>query len=57
MMIEMMKWSGLEWDEGPGSISVEKEGHEGLLGPYMQSQRLHIYQKFIKTLVEVRFDY
>ena len=36
-IIEMMKWAGLKWDEGPGS------SHEGSFGPYFQSQRLDIY--------------
>ena len=25
-IVEMMKWAGLEWDEGPGSKMVTKEG-------------------------------
>ena len=34
-MIDMMKWSGLEWDEGPGSTHLMKDGTEGKFGPYI----------------------
>jgi glutamyl/glutaminyl-tRNA synthetase len=52
-MVDMMKWTGLDWDEGPGSKAVEDTGKEGDFGPYTQSQRLHHYHKFIHTLLEV----
>lgn len=42
-LIEALKWSGLEFDEGPGA--------GGNFGPYMQSQRLNIYQKHIQELI------
>src|SRR4030065_2109233 len=34
----------LDWDEGPGK--------EGEYGPYIQSQRLDLYKKYAKELVE-----
>jgi glutamyl-tRNA synthetase len=37
-IVEMLRWSGIEWDEGPGA---KKEG--GGCGPYIQSHRLKIY--------------
>ena len=52
-IIKMMKWAGLEWSEGPGSGKL----NDGPKGPYFQSQRLHIYDKYAKTLLEVRFDH
>lgn len=43
-ILEGMKFLGLDWDEGP-----EKQGE---YGPYFQSQRLDIYQKYADQLVE-----
>lgn len=42
-LIEALKWCGLEFDEGPETI--------GQFGPYLQSQRLDIYQEHIKELI------
>ena len=51
--IEQIKWSlnwgGLNWDEGPDN------GGEN--GPYIQTQRREIYQKYIKELLEKGFAY
>lgn len=42
-IINMMKWSGLQWSEGPGSVQTQtKEGDS-----YLQSERLHFYHKYI----------
>ena len=51
----MLEWSGLEWDEGPHSkYSRQTEGKsDGPLGPYVQSQRLKVYQEYVKVLLEV----
>ena len=38
VILEGMKWLGLDWDEGPGK--------EGKYGPYYQMQRLPLYQKY-----------
>jgi glutamyl-tRNA synthetase len=43
-LLEGLKWLGLDWDEGPGA--------GGDYGPYYQSQRLELYQKVAKQLVE-----
>lgn len=63
-IVDMLKWSGLTWDEGPGSSFEEAQkslqendgsNHfkaQGPHGPYFQSQRLPIYHKYIDTLVE-----
>ena len=41
--IENLRWLGLDWDEGP-----EKRGE---YGPYFQSQRLGIYEKYALRLI------
>ena len=40
-----LDWLGIDWDEGPGK--------GGEFGPYVQSERLEIYQKYAKQLVEM----
>ncbi len=40
-----LRWLGLEWDEGPGK---EVEGDRG---PYFQSRRLDIYDRYIDKLL------
>lgn len=39
-----LKWLGLQWDEGPDI--------GGPVGPYVQSERREIYQKYVEQLVE-----
>ena len=43
-IIEELKWLGVAWDEGPDI--------DGKYGPYKQSQRLDIYEKYISRLLE-----
>jgi glutamyl-tRNA synthetase len=43
-IFESVRWLGLDWDEGP------EVG--GKFGPYHQSERLPIYQKYITKLLE-----
>ncbi|NDJ85787.1 MAG: glutamate--tRNA ligase [Chloroflexi bacterium] len=43
-LMEDLRWLGLDWDEGP-EIG-------GDYGPYIQSQRLDLYQKWANWLVE-----
>ncbi len=43
-LITSLKWCGLEFDEGPDS--------GGELGPYLQSQRLHIYDHHVQELIK-----
>jgi len=43
-VIEDLKWLGIDWDEGPGI--------GGPNGPYQQSQRREIYDKYIKQLLD-----
>ena len=44
-----LKWLGLQWDEGPGC--------EGDCGPYFQSERLDIYHREIKKLLDAGYAY
>ena len=39
---EGLRWLGLDWDEGPGK--------GGAFGPYQQSQRREIYEKYLARL-------
>ena len=48
-MIESMHWLNLEWDEG-----YEKGGEKG---PYRQSERLSIYQKYVDILLKEKKAY
>jgi glutamyl/glutaminyl-tRNA synthetase len=43
-VIDDLRWLGIDWDQGP-----EKNGPNG---PYYQSQRLEIYNKYISELLE-----
>jgi len=43
-IMDSLKWLGIEWDEGP-DIS-------GDCGPYRQSERLNIYAKYLKKLLD-----
>jgi len=48
-VIDDLRWLGIEWDEGP------EVG--GPTGPYMQSQRRDIYDKYIKKLIDEQKAY
>jgi len=41
---ESLEWLGIDWDEGLGK--------PGEFGPYVQSERLHIYHEITDTLIE-----
>lgn len=43
-ILEELKWLGIEWDEGPDI--------GGEFGPYKQSQRLDIYEKYLEKLLK-----
>src|SRR5881296_1204227 len=44
-----LRWLGLDWDEGPDM--------GGSLGPYRQSERLHLYDSYSKELVSAGAAY
>lgn len=43
-IVDSLKWLGIEYDEGPDT--------ENELGPYRQRERLAIYEKYLKKLLE-----
>lgn len=49
MLIEDLRWLGIEWDEGP-----DKGGE---YGPYRQSERLDIYTQYVNKLLETGHAY
>ena len=50
IILDGLRWMGLDWDEGPVSGDAMRESR-GDLGPYFQSQRGEIYKRRIKELV------
>lgn len=42
-LLRDLRWCGLDWDEGPGK--------DGEVGPYYQSERLHIYDRYVEQLL------
>ena len=48
-VINDLRWLGIDWDEGPGV--------GGPNGPYLQSQRRDIYDKYIKKLLNEKKAY
>lgn len=51
-MLEAMKWAGIDHTEG---VMISNDGEvyqNGKNGPYIQSERLPIYQEYIKILLE-----
>lgn len=49
MMIQDLKWLGLNWDEGPNPETLQDMGS---YGPYKQSERLAIYKKTAQQLLD-----
>ncbi|UYO99695.1 glutamate--tRNA ligase [Oceanotoga sp. DSM 15011] len=49
MILEEMKWAGLDYDEGPDKV--------GEYGPYRQTERYEIYKKYILKLLEEKKAY
>ena len=69
---KVLEWAGIKVDEGPGSEAeknylrnkqidsnskISEKMRMGPYPPYIQSQRLHIYAKFVKTLLENKNAY
>ena len=50
VILEGLRWLGLDWDEGPISSEATAAG-KGDRGPYFQSQRLEIYQRRVEALL------
>lgn len=48
-IFDSLSWLGMDWDEGPGV--------GGPHGPYFQTERLAIYQDYVKKLIAARAAY
>lgn len=48
-LIATLHWAGVDFDEGPGK--------NGSHGPYIQSQRLHLYKEHAESLIEKKRAY
>lgn len=52
-LIDNLKWLGLNWDEGPEEQKHEaRSTKQGGCGPYRQSERLEIYEKYLDQLLK-----
>ncbi len=49
IILQGLRWLGLDWDEGP-TTGDRTEASRGDRGPYFQSQRSEIYQKYVAQL-------
>ena len=56
IILDGLRWMGLDWDEGPVSGDAMRESR-GDLGPYFQSQRGEIYKRRIQELVDNNLAY
>ncbi|HIE38582.1 MAG TPA: glutamate--tRNA ligase [Anaerolineae bacterium] len=65
IIMEGLRWLGLDWDEGPGLEELRRSGVEnaeaygvgGPHGPYVQSERLERYREVAEELVERGWAY
>ncbi|NVM56662.1 MAG: glutamate--tRNA ligase [Desulfobacterales bacterium] len=48
-LLHGLRWLGMDWDEGPDV--------GGPLGPYRQSERLELYQEYLKVLMDTGLAY
>jgi len=51
-VFESLEWAGLKHDEGVFVDNAGNISEKGEYGPYIQSKRLEIYQKYARELVE-----
>ena len=51
VILNGLRWLGLEWDEGPMSGASDGPSKGGC-GPYFQSQRMAIYKKRVQQLID-----
>jgi len=54
-ILESLKWLGINYDEGPrteAELGAGQARYLGEYGPYRQSERLDIYEKYIKKLLD-----
>jgi glutamyl/glutaminyl-tRNA synthetase len=52
-VMQDLLWLGIDWDEGPDPENpTDASKSRGDNGPYLQSQRLNIYQQYVQKLIE-----
>jgi glutamyl-tRNA synthetase len=64
-IMDGLRWLGLDWDEGPSLEALEHSGVENAVayavggphGPYIQSERLEMYQEVAEELIERGWAY
>ncbi len=52
-IVDNLVWAGINYDEGP----ISEDSAKGDSGPYLQSQRLDLYDQYAKQLVEDNHAY
>jgi glutamyl-tRNA synthetase len=65
VIMDGLRWLGLDWDEGPSLETLERSGVEnaedyavgGLYGPYIQSERLEMYRTAAAELIDRGWAY
>jgi glutamyl-tRNA synthetase len=65
VIMDGLRWLGLDWDEGPGLEELQRLGIEnaeeyavgGPYGPYTQSERLTMYEEVAEELIERGWAY
>jgi len=56
IILNGLRWLGLDWDEGPLTGSPDGPS-KGDYGPYFQSRRKHIYEKYAELLLRKGLAY
>jgi len=56
-LISILNWLGINYDEGPFLDNKNFIVQKGDFGPYIQSQRLTIYQQYVEKLIEKGYAY
>lgn len=56
-LLKVLKWAGIEPDEGVILNSEDKVSEKGNLGPYTQSKRIKLYQKYAQKLIDSDYAY
>lgn len=55
-LLDALNWSGIENDEGPKYVDGELK-EVGEYGPYVQSNRLPLYRKYVDELIDKGYAY
>lgn len=54
-IMEDLAWLGIEWDEGPTHVYNGRTigGDPRNVGPFFQARRVHLYNQYLRKLVEI----